>query len=268
MVFLLLLSAKEKRFKENPPGTVYLTDTLYIDAYPVKVYDYLKFLESVKLFYNEAFHDSVLKMPRFGVTEEAVQAMLDTFHGDSVLYDKLLTRSWVSYGNDDRRFDIDFRLRGQRYYNYPIVNINIFQMRYYCQWRTDMVMLDYAIKCKTEKKRRKYPWTFEYRMVKRKEWQSALGKYADDVKREKKEGPQRFQPKNTVKPYMPERGRDFYYDPANAAETLDQGVLVIDFEYNKQNGLGDVSYTHFNKADDWITFRCICEILSDDYKRK
>ena len=259
MFLIFGLTSSKKRFKANPPGTIRLTDSLYIDAFPVRVRDYVEFLRSVKSFYNTALHDSIAKMPMFGLGSDDLAGLRRTFHGDSLEYLQMLTRTWVTYANDERHYDVDFRLKSAKYYDFPVVNITYRQMRHYCVWRTDMVKLHYAFICKTEKQRLKYPLNFVYRMVKRKEWEAALGEYFYDVKKSK--DMRNNGPKNVVKAYKKERGRKFYYDVDNAAETLDKAIVTFNFKWMDKAGIGDISYFKFTEPKDWITFRCICEVL-------
>jgi hypothetical protein len=264
LLTVLIISAKGDRFKADPPGTVKLTDTLFLDRYPVKVKDYLEFLKSIRYFYSEACHDSLQKLPKFGLNNTDVQGLMEHFTGDSLLYEKMLTRSWVTYSNHDRRYDVDFRLKSARFYDYPIVNIDYDQMRYYCQWRTDMVMLHYATSCKTEKKRRNYPMNFKYRMVKRKEWELAIAKFFKDIKKDKNKKGLSTRPNNVVKPYFREKRRDFYYDVDNAAETLDKAIVTFNFKWNESIKYGNISYFKLEEPSDWISFRCICEVLPEE----
>jgi hypothetical protein len=257
------LTSSKKLYKALPPGTVWLTDSLFIDKFPVRIRDYVEFLTSIKNFYNSDLHDSIKKMPKFGLTDMDIAGLREKFKGDSLEYLKMLTRTWITYSNDERRYDVDFRLKSTKYYDFPVVNITYEQMRHYCRWRTDMVMLYYAVKCKTEKQRRKYPWNFVYRLVKRKEWEMALGEYFYDIKR-REEKLSNNQPDNVVKAYVEERGRDFYYDVDNAAETLHNAIVTFNFKWIKSVGLGDISYFKFSEPSDWISFRCICEVLPED----
>jgi hypothetical protein len=248
-------------FKNNPPGTIPLNDSIFIDQYPVKILDYVEFLNSIKTFYNESFHDSIQKLPKFGIKQEHVVGLKEHFKGDSILYNQMLTRTWMTYANDEKKYDIDFHIRSQRFYNYPIINITYEQMRYYCQWRTDMVMLFYSINCKNEKQRLKFPMNFQYRLAKRKEWEFAISKYIGDINKGATEKSQTDKPNNIIKPYKPTKNRNFYYDVDNAAETLENGLVTFNFTWNEKVRYGNINYFKMEEPADWISFRCVCEIL-------
>jgi len=265
ILIITCLSSSKKIYKSLPPGTVRLTDSLYIDKFPVRVGDYIEFLKSIKSFYNNALHDSIKKMPLFGLTDLDVMGLQEVFRGDSMEYIRMLTRTWITYSNDERRYDVDYHLKSSKFYNFPIINVSYEQMRHYCRWRTDMVKLHYATICKTERQRRKYPMNFVYRMVKRKEWEAVLGEYFYDVKKNnEKDRLLNSKPNNIIKSYNKEKGRDFYYDVNNAAETLDNAIVAFNFKWNEQYHIGDISYFKFGKPCDWISFRCICEILPEE----
>ncbi len=268
MLILGLLAANQtssKLFKDYPPGTVYLSDSLYIDATPVKTMDYLEFLRSVRVFYNDAAHDSISKMPLFGLSKEDVAGLFATFKGDSLEYQKMLTRTWMTYSNHEKRYDVDYRLKISKYLDYPITNITFEQIKHYCRWRTDMVKLYYATNCKTEKDRLKYPLNFKYRIPKRKEWEFALSKYFHDitVPTETKETTHDGID-NTAAPYFKEKKKTFYYSTLNSAEILDNEIVAFDFKWVKSVGLGDVSYFKFTEPKDFISFRCVCEVVALD----
>ena len=250
-----------------PPGTIRLTDSLYIDKFPVRVGDYIEFLNSIRFFYNTALHDSIKKMPSFGLTDMDIMGLREVFLGDSLEYIQMLTRTWITYSNDERKYDVDYHLKSKRFTNYPIINVSYRQMIHYCSWRTDMVKLHYATMCKTEKQRRKYPMNFVYRMVKRKEWEAVLGDFFYDIDKNGQENNANTnKPNNVVRAYEKQKGRDFYYDVNNAAETLDKAIVAFNFKWNEKYHIGDISYFKFDEPSDWISFRCICEILPEEPK--
>lgn len=265
MSILVSSQTSKNLFKENPPGTTRLSDSIYMDEMPVKTRDYLEFLMSVRVFYNDAAHDSIKKMPLFGVTQEDFKGLLAIFKGDSIEYEKMLTRTWMTYSNHEKRYDVDYRLKITKYLDYPIVNITYEQMKHYCRWRTDMVKLRYAMLCKSEKERLKYPLNFVYRIPKRKEWEFALSKYFQEITLPTEDDKAVSTGlDNTAAPYFKNRSRHFYYATLNCAETLENEIVAFDFKWVKNVGLGDVSYFKFTEPKDFITFRCVCEVKAVD----
>ena len=250
-------------FKHLPYGTVRLTDSLYIDKQPIRVMDYLEFLSDIRHSYTPRMHDSISKLPLYGLSEEVAYGLYDSLSMDTVFYERMLTRTWQTIANDKHIYDVDYRLRSSKYFSYPIVNINYYQIFEFCRWRTDKVRLHYAVKCKTLKQRKKYPINFEYRIIKHKEWEKAMSVYFEEVGKLKRVGVDKAL-SNIAKPYP--KKENFSYESVNAAEYLENNIVTIGFNWIDEAGLGDVSYMYFEKPCDWVTFRCVCEIKSDGTK--
>ncbi len=255
-------SSSKRLFKEPPPGTIYLSDSLYIDAQPIRVADYLEFLTHIRRSYTPKLHDSIAKLPIYNLAPEVAYHLYDSLPMDTIFYNKMLTRTWEVLSSDRKIYNIDYHLTSSRYYNYPVVNVNYYQIFEFCRWRTDMVKLHYAVISKTLKQRKKYPINFVYRQVKRTEWEKAVALYFDDVVK-LSDNINGIKVYNAAAAYHKERKRKFYYDSENAAEYLDGGIVTTGFNWRDKYGIGDVRYVYFQKPVDWIGFRCICEIKKD-----
>lgn len=249
-------------FKEPPPGTVFLSDSLYIDAQPIRVVDYLEFLTHIRHSYTPRLHDSIAKLPLYNLLPDIAYHLYDSLPMDSVFYNKMLTRTWKVLSSDKKIYDVDYHLTSSKYYNYPVVNVNFYQVFEYCRWRTDMVKINYAVRSKSLKQRRKYPINFIYRQVNRTEWEKAMAVYFDDVVKlsDKVNGVEKY---NAPAAYIKTRKRKFYYDSENAAEYLKNEIVTTGFNWRDKYGIGDVRYVYYQKPVDWIGFRCICEVLPD-----
>jgi len=257
--FLVSCKSSEDLFEKAPPGTVYSGDSIYMDAMPVRTKEYVDFLNSIKGFYSKAFVDSIKKLPNYGLTRTHVDSIMNHFKGDSNMYKKMLPRVWMTYSSYDKRYEPDYRLSNPQFFNYPIVNITPEQAKKYCEWRTTMVLLYYATISNTEKERQNYPLNLQYRIVERKAWEKTLSIYFRDLGVNKHAG--KYENANKPKAYEINRKKYFYYDATNAAELLDKDIVSLDFEWTKSVGLGNISYVRFKQPEDWITFRCMCEIL-------
>jgi hypothetical protein len=269
VIWLLLFAGNSSKrlFKETPPGTVYLSDSLYIDAMPIRVVDYLEFLTHIRRSYTPRLHDSIEKLPLYNLSPDIAYHLYDSLPMDSVFYNKMLTRTWKVLSSDRKIYDVDYHLTSSKYYNYPVVNINYYQVFEYCRWRTDMVKIGYAMKSKTLKQRKKYPINFVYRQVRRPEWEKAMAVYFEDIGKlsENVNGLEKY---NAPEAYQRNRKRKFYYDSENAAEYLDKELVTTGFNWRDKYGIGDVRYVYFQKPVDWIGFRCICEILPDTVNKQ
>jgi len=247
-------------FKKLPYGTIRLTDSLYIDKQPIKVSDYLEFLSDIRNSYTPKMHDSIRKLPLFGLSPKIAYHLYDSLPMDSVFYKRMITRIWQTVGNDRFEFGVDYRLTSAKYYNYPIVNVNYYQIFEYCKWRTDKVKMFYAVKSRNLRQRKKYPINFIYRIVKRKEWEKAMGTFFSNIGKLTNSRSNTIM-NNIASPYQ--ASKNFSYESTNAAEYLDDEIITIGFNWINAAGLGDVSYMNFEKNTDWISFRCMCEILPD-----
>lgn len=255
-------SSSKQSFKEFPPGTIYLSDSLYIDAQPIRVVDYLEFLTHIRHSYTPKLHDSIAKLPLFNLSPDLAYHIYDSLPMDTVFYNKMLTRTWKVLSSDNKVYDIDYHLTSSKYYNYPVVNVNFYQIFEYCRWRTDMVRINYAVRSKSLNQRKKFPINFVYRQVSRTEWEKAMSVYFDDVVKlsQKVNGIEQY---NAAYEYVKDRSRKFYYDSENAAEYLADELVATGFNWRDKFGIGDVRYVFFQKPVDWISFRCIVQILPD-----
>ncbi len=259
LLFFILLGAKnEKRLKE-PPGTLRLHDSLYVDQYPVSTRDYRSFLGALKTYYCEEFHDSVQKLPLWGNTRAKIDSIKMYYDGDSLLFEKMLPRMWMTYDNYRKKYEVDYHLTNPRFIDHPVVNIREEHIKMFCKWRTDMIKIYYSVISKNEKVRNKYPLNFKFRIIKKDEWEQILSdNFLDVGKADKKRSLENM---NIPKPYKRKRGRKFYYDVDNAAELLDDNVVAVDFQWTQSVKMGNISYMNFNEPAAYISFRCVCEVL-------
>ncbi len=268
-IFLLVISfsavAKKKKplFKESPPGTVMISDSLYIDKHPIRVIDYLEFLHDIRNSYTPKLHDSINKLPLYNLNPQIPRHLYDSLPMDSLFYKRMLTRTWQVVSSDKKVYGIDYHLLSSRYYNYPLVNIGYYQIFEYCKWRTDKVKLYYAVKCKTLKQRKKYPINFIYRQVRRKEWEKTLSIFFEEVKTVSK-SLSNISMVNAATPYVSEnKKKPFYYESDNVGEYLAGDIVAVGFNWKEEYGIGDISYVKYTKPTDWIGFRAMFEVLPD-----
>jgi len=261
----LLSAAKKKKplFKESPPGTVMITDSLYIDKRPIRVIDYLEFLHDIRNSYTPSLHDSINKLPFYNLDSDIPNHLYDSLPMDSVFYERMLTRTWQVVSSDKKVYGVDYHLLSSRYYNFPLVNINYYQVFEYCKWRTDKVKMHYAVISKTLKQRKKYPINFKYRQVKRKEWERTLSLYFEEVK-PVSQSLHNIDLVNAATPYVPQgKKKLFYYESDNVGEYLYGEIVAVGFNWKHEYGIGDISYVRYKKPTDWIGFRAMFEVLPD-----
>jgi hypothetical protein len=249
-------------YKVAPPGTIFLADSLFIDQQPIRVMDYLEFLSDIRRSYTPKLHVSIQELPIYNLSPEIAYHLYDSLPMDSNFYERMLTRSWQVVSSDKKIYNVDYYLLSSKYYNFPIVNVNYYQIFEFCRWRTDKVRLKYAVECKTLKQRKKYPINFKYRSAKRKEWELAMSTFYDNIgKLEESMTSEALH--NVVAAYPLKSKGQFFYESENAAEYLDGDMVTTGFNFHEEYGIGDVRYIFFNKPTDWITFRCVFQILPD-----
>jgi len=266
-ILLAASMAKKRLFKSPPPGTVALTDSLYIDKMPVRTIDYLEFLAAIRNSYSPRMHDSIAKLPSYGLDISTVHEMQSKMKWDSLYYVRMLTRTWITYANDIKKYDVDYRLKNPKYYNYPIVNISYVQITEYCKWRTDMVKIHYALISSTEKQRQKYPLNLEYRLPTKKEWDKAMGRFFSDIVKLDKLTTRNSNYLNNVASIY-EQKKNFQYNSNNVAEMLDRFIITTGFTWDEEYDIGNVSYVKYQEPSDWAGFRCVCEILPKKGRKK
>ncbi len=269
LVFVLLWSvllaaslAKKRLFKSPPPGTIMITDSMYIDKMPIRTVDYLEFLSAIRSGYSPKMHDSIQELPLYGLNLHDVRELQTKMKWDSIYYTAMLTRTWITYANDIKKYDVDYHIKNPRYYNYPVVNVNYMQVTEYCKWRTDMVMINYAIKSSTEKQRRNYPMNFRYRLPTKREWDRAMGRFFEDVvKLDKMTSARSNVINNVAAPYEEKKG--FQYISDNVGEMLDGFTITMGFAWDEKYDMGNINYVKYSEPMDWVGFRCVCEILPE-----
>lgn len=260
VVLIMGMGAKKEKLFKPPPQTLRLHDSLYVDIMPIKTKDYRAFLGALKSYYSKAFHDSVQHLPLWGLPRHRLDSLKRHFRGDSVMFQEMLPRTWMTYDNYQKRYEVDYHLTNPRYIEYPVVNITPEHAKMFCQWRTDMIKLYYAVESLSERARSKYPLNFEYRMITTKEWELILYDNFNDVGFIPK-GDRETENMNIPKPYQRKGKRKFYYDVDNAGELLAGNDVSIDFQWTSSLKLGSISYIEFKEPSSYITFRCVCEIL-------
>ena len=262
LLFESAVPEKGLHFKEPPPGTVRLTDSIYVDIQPVRVVDYLEFLSAIRNSYSPKIRDSIKDFPQWGLEMKTYQNLLDHTPWDSLYFERMLPRTLTTYANDIQKYDVDFHIKNPQYFPYPVVNLSYRQVYEYCKWRTAMVMLHYAIKCTSEKQRRKYPMNLKYRLAKVEEWDNIISKFFGRIEKEK------FETKknehlvtNHIAPY-PQK-KYFQYQSTNVGEMLEDYKVAVGFAWDGHFGIGKINYVEWEKPVDWVGFRCVCEILPE-----
>ncbi len=252
---------KEKppfKTKQNPPGTVWLRDSVFIDVNPVKCIDYMEFLEFVKVAYNQELRDSLKNIPSYALNIEAFRSYMRLCGPDKALINKMsiptdMKLSWNMNMNE--------YMKSPNYKNFPIVNVSYNQALTYSEWRTDMVMLYYASASKNEKQRnKKYYTKIRYRLPTIEEWDYAMHKFEEYI----------FTDYHvyagekcaTYEAIPQKKNLAFTYIPHNIAELSMTENIALGLSWRDTDTSANYSKTvKYFRPSDWLGFRCVCEIV-------
>lgn len=111
-IAILCLGARRPRADVIPPGTMAITDSLYVDVAPIRNLDYLEFLYWTKRIY--------------GVNSATYKSILPD------------TTIWLKADSSLHELQVTY-LRHPAYRNCPVVGVNHKQGTLFAKWRTDRV---------------------------------------------------------------------------------------------------------------------------------
>ncbi|WP_044402605.1 SUMF1/EgtB/PvdO family nonheme iron enzyme [Lacinutrix sp. Hel_I_90] len=144
-----LISQNKIKKTENPPGTIRLNDSLFIDVAPIDNIMYKEFLDR---------SDTIMTSE---VPEKLKKDKLNIIFLDAT----------NNYSNNPA------------YSNYPVINITKKQAEIYCTWRTHMVKLVWSMQSKSKGKRVNYPKNISYRLPKLDEFKQAVSLFGFSKKK-------------------------------------------------------------------------------------
>lgn len=237
--------------KLSPPGTVWVKDNIYIDQFPVTNADYTEFLLTAAAYYNPKIHDTIQKLKPFNVNWKSLSEYFFSIKQDEDYLKKLEQDYYsdLSWTNDST---LKFSYYDDEYYsNFPVINISYEQAKEYCKWRSDMVLLSYAINVSSKKKRDVFYTKFNYRLPSFEEWKNAY-----DL----------FELKNEpfTKPVSGEDSESeyFHYSHGNISEMLNEKSKAVGLSWRDSiEPTKQINTVKYEKPSDWLGFRCVCEIL-------
>ncbi len=238
-----MFSQKEIHFKNNPPGTIKLNDSLFIDVAPVDNLMYLEFVKSLKNFWSLEAHEELKELNNFGIDIKSIEkkfnSKLTEFNLDELIKEELTIAALTK---NNRYFN------HPKYSKYPVVNISINDAELYCKWRTDMVKLNWAIKSKIKDERAQYPSNIKYRLPTVLEFEEALKFFGYSKNKYKGD-------KNTpIKPYRIKYKKKYKKAILLKSNISEYTLDSIPFDTNWRNS------DYFEKPNDYTGFRCVCEI--------
>lgn len=253
-VGLLSLTDQIIAQKTNPPGTIWLRDNIYIDAAPLANIHYREYEHTMRSFYNFNL-DSIVKnaasAPFFGNDH---RNFLDNMHPvpnpDSSRY-KINQDAAVSWDHW-----VSFReyLNNSSYNFYPLVNISYDLAIEFCKWRTAMVQLSYSNNFPIEE-RYKFHKKIKYRLATSEEWEFAVKKFSNS----KNLYIRKAKHKEIVAKL---REITSCFTLTNLSEMVSEKNIVKGCNWKQKDCKQELNVTFESKSPaDWITFRCVCEVV-------
>ena len=253
----------EPKKKIAPPGTIYLRDNLFIDVTPVNNLSYRVYITQMRTMLN------------FNL--DCIQSKTDTIHKYGVNYKEFLNyKDFERHFNcppnpDSNMFKINeflvahwkskdnYRtyLNAPNYNYYPVVNISYETAKKFCEWRTWAVMFMRSMD-KTAKERNKYYSTVQYRLPTKEEWEYALDKFKSTIKYP----PATLDSTNIIYSLNERGGKDVTaYQFSNLSEMLFEKNIAKGRNWADSASFNNINYTtNYNHPEDWLTFRCVCEV--------
>ncbi|MCX7697415.1 MAG: SUMF1/EgtB/PvdO family nonheme iron enzyme [Bacteroidales bacterium] len=244
--------------KEDPPGTVWLRDSLYIDVAPVSNADYRNFLRFVQAAYSQKVKDTLRKIPSYGINIDKFMDYLKLMGPD---------KNFIKLMSIPLDIRLSWKMTMNQYFNsslydtYPVVFVTYSQAKEYCEWKTYMVMLSYAARSKNQRQRSKYYTQIKYRLPTVEEMSYALTKFKDNIfaRYEVFADLETF----TVPAYPQKKRRlEFVYFPRNVAEmTVEENIAFGLSWFDRDTTETYIKVVEYSRPSDWIGFRCVCEIV-------
>ena len=257
LVLIICLSAtKESVVKQdNPYGTIWLKDNIYIDVAPVcnvhyREYEYYnRHIIKYNLSEFEKFVDT---LPYYGYNLKEFKELISfTPNPDSILF-KIDANSEVTWNHYPSYMNY---LKNQKFNYYPVINISQEVAEAYCRWRTKMVMLYYSA-ISTNKKRAKSHKKIRYSLATQAEWEYAL-----------KSLPIKYpNPNSNVNSFETFLLNEEIYQRkmfclTNFSEMVAEKNIAKGRNWKDSSTINNPNATcHYNVPTDWLTFRCVCEV--------
>lgn len=236
-VFGAFVSVKSQSHS-TPPGTLLLEESLYMDAIPVNNIAYLEFLR-YRDQWTDSLRDTLKDLPKYGLTIQELE------HKTGIDFTPEKTDDELTIIIGSGKFDP----HNPKYQHYPILEISKAEAELYCQWRTDMVLLNWAITSKDAQERARYPLNILYRLPSEEDYKKALSKFGYFKKTFPAESSFGFSLYNNNYKKKP---KTVVFIKDNLSEFTFDG-LPYGNNWKHQNV--------DNTASELTTFRCVCEIL-------
>lgn len=230
----------------TPPGTIMLTEDLYIDRVPVTNLMYSEFLENIENYWSLEKHEKIKDFPRYGLEKDSV---FTPWTGN--------TRLYMEANHQDPEEMITTKLSMGNYASspffqwHPVVNVSRKQAELYCLWRTDLANSVYAIKSKNAFKRSRFPYQVKFRLPTQREMIAAQNKLEREFKLTKYQ--------DQIYAYTGDFGLfRRMQDEKGQMTILEIKEIAKDTVFN---AMLDRRLSYYDQNELKTGFRCICEVV-------
>ena len=249
--------------KENPPGTIWLRDNLFIDRVPCSNTYYKEYEYNNSRFgkYNfTKLGNYVDSLPYFGVDVKSFrQKFIFIPNPDSAKY-KIDLKRFQSGASS--LFNIQY-IANPFYNFYPIINMPYQGAEAFCKWRTAMIMSNYA-SAKTLSERVHYHKKIKFRLPTKEEWEYAVTHL-----------PIVFSFNENIAYGGMGLVTESYQDPVygkhivgdknfilnDLSEMVSEKFVAKGRNWSDSTSWHNVNFTtSYQDANNWLTFRCVCEV--------
>ncbi len=217
---------------KNPPGTIKLNDSLFIDVAPVDNLMYLEYFQNHERLSTKKMDIFLKNSKNYGINRKPFYPVIEDLD-----YFKFRVSNILNYSQHPK------------FQRYPAIEITKTEAESYCEWRTKAVLLNYAIISKTAKDRMKYAKKLIYRLPTKDEFLKAVEVFGYLKKPVKGDDSIPFSPYRLR--YKRKYKRSLFLKNNLSEYTIDS----LPFGNNWRNK------TTFKDPNDYTGFRCVCEII-------
>ena len=264
-----------------PPGTIKLSETVYIDDYPISNIEYVEFLSSLSVYWSLETSDSLASLKPYGLAgrnyvsygnyltsttgtdkrhkKVPYNIFEAPFYGmpDSILYKNMMLKDTTFYDG----VDMETYLYHPAYRRYPVLNVSPAQAAMFCKWRTDLVQIMYAVTHEDSLEHLEHAKMIKYRLPKKEEWIEAMERADLNFSAPKDSAYQGGEPVVDVYYYYNKKDTFQFYTLPNYLSELVEGDQYINYNWTDSLQTLDIKTVRpFESVSPGIGFRCACDV--------